>query len=178
MIWSPIVTILAVTVLLCGCGGTISPTAASSMAREPALPEGMEYLSEAPAPETASESLPEITVKPELLTDAGTLCPMEYGTDADVIFFADLDHDGEPERITAGLADFQASGGQYASLKVLAGESADSPVIWEHDYSVAHAGWTMLYLYRENGADYLMEYSPYMNRIWRIQHSYLLHRSG
>lgn len=47
MIWSPIVTILAVTVLLCGCGGTISPTAASSMAREPALPEGMEYLSEA-----------------------------------------------------------------------------------------------------------------------------------
>ena len=164
MIWSPIVTILAVTVLLCGCGGTISPTAASSMAREPALPEGMEYLSEAPAPETASESLPEITVKPELLTDAGTLCPMEYGTDADVIFFADLDHDGEPERITAGLADFQASGGQYASLKVLAGESADSPVIWEHDYSVAHAGWTMLYLYRENGADYLMEYSPYMNQ--------------
>ena len=34
----------------------------------------------------------------------------------------------------------------------------------EHDYSVVHAGWTMLYLYRENGADYLMEYSPYMNQ--------------
>lgn len=189
MIWSPIVTLLAVTVLLCGCGSTVSPTAASSMAREPALPEGRQYLSEAPEPETASESpyetgtgidndtdeqppgnsalshkLPEITVKPELLTDPGTLCPMEYGTDADVIFFADLDHDGEPERITAGLADFQASGGQDASLKVLEGESADSPVIWEHDYSVAHAGWSMLYLYRENGADYLMEYSPYMNQ--------------
>ncbi|MFR2693120.1 MAG: hypothetical protein ACLTBV_21755 [Enterocloster bolteae] len=53
-----------------------------------------------------SESLPEITAKPELLTDAKTLFPMEYGTDADVIFFADLDHDGEPERITAGLDDF------------------------------------------------------------------------
>ena len=164
MIWSPIVTILAATVLLCGCGSTVSPAAGSSLARESALPESMEYLSEVPAPETASESLPEITAKPELLTDAKTLFPMEYGTDADVIFFADLDHDGEPERITAGLDDFQASGGQYASLKVLAGESADSPVIWEHDYSVAHAGWTMLYLYRENGADYLMEYSPYMNQ--------------
>ena len=31
-------------------------------------------------------------------------------------------------------------------------------------WRVAHAGWTMLYLYRENGADYLMEYSPYMNQ--------------
>ncbi len=117
MIWSPIVTILAVTVLLCGCGSTVSPAAGSSLARESALPESMEYLSEVPAPETASESLPEITAKPELLTDAKTLFPMEYGTDADVIFFADLDHDGEPERITAGLDDFQASGGQYASLR-------------------------------------------------------------
>ena len=70
MIWSPIVTILAVTVLLCGCGSTVSPAAGSSLARESALPESMEYLSEVPAPETASESLPEITVKPELLTDA------------------------------------------------------------------------------------------------------------
>ena len=185
----PIVTILAVTVLLCGCGSTVSPTAASSMVREHTLPDGMEYLPKVQTPETSSVSryetgsgmdngsgdpspansalshkLPEITVKPELLMDAGTICPMEYGTDADVIFFADLDHDGEPERITAGLADFQASGGQYASLKVLAGESADSPVIWEHDYSVAHAGWSMLYLYRENEADYLLEYSPYMNQ--------------
>ena len=75
MIWSPIVTILAVTVLLCGCGSTVSPAAASSLARESALPESMEYLSEVPAPETASESLPEITVKPELLTDAGTSAP-------------------------------------------------------------------------------------------------------
>ena len=73
MIWSPMVTILAVTVLLCGCGGTVSPAAGSSLARESALPESMEYLSEVPAPETASESLPEITAKPELLTDAKTL---------------------------------------------------------------------------------------------------------
>lgn len=81
MIWSPIVTILAVTVLLCGCGSTVSPAAGSSLARESALPESMEYLSEVPAPETASESLPEITARPELLTDAKTLFPMEYGTD-------------------------------------------------------------------------------------------------
>lgn len=113
MIWSPIVTILAVTVLLCGCGGTISPTAASSMAREPALPEGMEYRSEAPAPETASESLPEITVKPELLTDAGTLCPMEYGTDADVIFFAMM------ENRSASLLDWLISRHQEDSMPPL-----------------------------------------------------------
>ena len=71
--------------------------------------------------------------------DAGALYPMEYGTDTDVIFF-------------------------NSSLKVLAGESADSPVIWKHDYSLDHAGWSMLYLYREYGADYLLEYSPYMNQ--------------
>ena len=92
-----------------------------------------------------SHKLPEITVKPEQLMDAGALYPMEYGTDTDVIFFADINHDGEPERITAGLLDLQASGGQDSSLKVLAGESADSPVIWKHDYSLAHAGWSMLY---------------------------------
>lgn len=190
MIWPwTIVTILAVTALLCGCSSAVSPTAASSVVREPTLPESTEYPSEMQPPETVSEpryetgtrmddnteaqtraisalshKLPEITVKPEQLMDAGALYPMEYGTDTDVIFFADINHDGEPERITAGLLDLQASGGQDSSLKVLAGESADSPVIWKHDYSLAHAGWSMLYLYREYGADYLLEYSPYMNQ--------------
>ncbi len=165
MIWPwTIVTILAVTALLCGCSSAVSPTAASSVVREPTLPESTEYPSEMQPPETVSEpryetgtrmddnteaqtraisalshKLPEITVKPEQLMDAGALYPMEYGTDTDVIFF-------------------------NSSLKVLAGESADSPVIWKHDYSLAHAGWSMLYLYREYGADYLLEYSPYMNQ--------------
>lgn len=113
MIWPwTIVTILAVTALLCGCSSAVSSTAASSVVREPTLPESTEYPSEMQPPETVSEpryetgtrmddnteaqtraisalshKLPEITVKPEQLMDAGALYPMEYGTDTDVIFF-------------------------------------------------------------------------------------------
>ena len=83
------------------------------------------------------------------------------------------------ENRNASLPDWMISRHQEDNMPPLRywqDESADSPVIWEHDYSVVHAGWTMLYLYRENGADYLMEYSPYMNHI-AYSYSYSLHRS-
>nr|WP_289706835.1 hypothetical protein [Enterocloster clostridioformis] len=108
MIWPwTIVTILAVTALLCGCSSAVSTAAVSNVEREPTLPESMEHPSEMQplTISSLSHKLPEITVKSEQLMDAGALYPMEYGTDADVIFFADINHDGEPERITAG-ADY------------------------------------------------------------------------
>lgn len=115
-------------------------------------------------------SLPKITADSRMLLDAGVSFPMEYGADGDVVFFADVDHDGKQERILAGLTEMEKNNGQYSRVRVLADEAEDSPVLWERDYGMAHVGWNMLYLCQEDGMDYLMEYRPYMNQGYADYH--------
>ena len=115
---------------------------------------------------------PEITALPELMFPSTADFPMEYDEKGDIIFFADVDHDGEGERIELNMNEYKDRGGAGSVLKVRLDNGADSPVIWEREYAAPHAGQTMLYLYREAGQDYLMEYYPGMYQGYA---SYFLH---
>lgn len=84
--------------------------------------------------------------------------PIEYEENGEVVFLADVNHDGREDRIYLGLSGFNERGS--GTVQVLDGMS--ETVLWERSYAKAHAGWTMLYLYRENGQDYILEYNPAM----------------
>lgn len=106
-------------------------------------------------------SLPPVTAPASLLSPSKAHFTTEYTPDGDIAFFADLTHDGKKERITAGLAQFVPQG-EASNLTVHASEQAGSPVLWQRDYGTSHVGWVMLYLYEEDGKDYLMQYTPAM----------------
>lgn len=113
--------------------------------------------------ETGSKSLPPITADAHLINPASASFSMER-TECDIVAFADLNHDGKPERVVFGLEEYAESGGmECGALKVLNGMDENAPVLWSEDYGTVHSGWNMLYLYREDGRDYLVRYSPYMN---------------
>lgn len=84
----------------------------------------------------------------------------EFKGNGDPIFYADVDHDGAQECILLRLRAYDGANGSVA--EVHQDESPDSPVIWSRDFGTAHAGWVSLYLYKEAGKDYILEYTPSM----------------
>ena len=100
-----------------------------------------------------------------------------YDPETDACVFADLTHDGRQELVTVQLWADQA---QAEPLSALAYPSMDEfelgrvtvlrlteeqtvEELWTREVGSAHAGWGECFLYRQDGADYLLEYSPYSN---------------
>lgn len=106
-----------------------------------------------------ASALPELTVSDKDLYPSNAGFPIEYGENGDVVFYADVDHDGKAERITAGLADYEANS---EIGKVQVWDQSTGELVWEREYAGVHPGYTLLYLYKEDGMDYLMEYDPVM----------------
>lgn len=104
-------------------------------------------------------ALPKLAVSDKDLYPSTAGFPIEYGENGDVVFYADVNHDGKNERITAGLADYEANS---EIGKVQVWDAASGQSVWEHEYAGVHPGYTMLYLYKEDGLDYLLEYDPVM----------------
>ena len=151
---------LAIAAMLSGCNAN-SPTKESATI-ESSVPDTAGVQAAASGKDAAiPASLPPITAPAALLSPSKAHFTAEYTPDGDISFLADLTHDGKKERITAGLTQFEAQGGT-SYLTVHATEAADSPVLWQRDYGTAHVGWVMLYLYEEDGKDYLMQYTPAM----------------
>lgn len=66
---------------------------------------------------------------------------------------ADLDRDGEPERIRVR----ELAQGEVYVLEVL---KQDGTLLWSEEAGTPHVGWNTLLLYQERGEDYLIRYQP------------------
>ena len=94
---------------------------------------------------------------PEKLVDTAKISyPIECTSDSDIMLSADLNHDGALEQIVVGVNDFS----QYSELSI----RNENKVVWKHEYSLAYESICMLYLYRENNMDYMIEYIPKMHQ--------------
>ncbi len=84
------------------------------------------------------------------------------------IFLRDLTHDGIKEMITVELLNNEGEqltanddiGQLLVSVFTSNGKSITK--IYELPTGKSHAGWNWLYLYKENGKDYLLQYNPTM----------------
>ena len=84
------------------------------------------------------------------------------------IFLRDLTHDGIKEMITVELLNNE--GEQLTSnddigqllVSVFTSNGKSITKIYELSTGRSHAGWNWLYLYKENGKDYLLQYNPTM----------------
>ena len=76
-------------------------------------------------------------------------------------FYADLTHDGQDDLI---VLETQGNASDYTlevSVTVLTRAlSGEVYTLYERQLDQSHAGWGWLYLYEENGKDYLVEYDP------------------
>lgn len=78
-----------------------------------------------------------------------------YENSAVVTAQADLDHDGETEKVVVRTV----TPGQVYELAV---EKEDGTQIWASEASPAHVGWNTIMLCSEGGQDYLVQYLPTM----------------
>ena len=160
-----VLVLFAATALIAAAGcGPIQNEAVGENPGKMDMPEELDMSGKADVHKESEKlyHLPKITAPDELISPAGADFPMEYAETGDVFFLEDVDHDGEAERIELNLQEYEGQGGGGSFVEVRSDSSAESPVIWKRDYGTPHAGWAMVYLYRENGLDYLMEYAPAM----------------
>lgn len=84
-----------------------------------------------------------------------------YAGGSSQAFYADLTYDGQEDLI---VLETQGNASDYtleAKVTVLASDlSGEVYTLYERQLDQSHAGWGWLYLYEENGKDYLMEYDP------------------
>lgn len=76
-------------------------------------------------------------------------------------FYADLTHDGEEDLVVLETWGDASDYTLEARVTVLARDlSGEVRTLFERQLDQSHGGWGWLYLYEENGKDYLVEYDP------------------
>lgn len=76
-------------------------------------------------------------------------------------FYADLTHDGQDDLIVLEVRGDTSDYTLEAAVTVLSkDQSGEVRTVYERQMDQSHAGWGWLYLYEENGRDYLVEYDP------------------
>ena len=76
-------------------------------------------------------------------------------------FYADLTHDGRDDLIVLETEGDASDYSLEAAVTVFTRDQAgEIRTVYERQIDQSHAGWGWLYLYEENGKDYLVEYDP------------------
>ena len=76
-------------------------------------------------------------------------------------FYADLTHDGQQDLIVLEARGDASDYTLEAAVTVFAKDrSGEIRMVYERQMDQSHAGWGWLYLYEEDGKDYLVEYDP------------------
>lgn len=76
-------------------------------------------------------------------------------------FYADLTHDGQTDLIVLEARGDASDYTLEAKVTVFVRDrSGEVRRVYERQMDQSHAGWGWLYLYEENGKDYLVEYDP------------------
>jgi len=71
------------------------------------------------------------------------------------IAYSDITHNGVQERLVLDITQIEES--QNARL-VIADENNN--IVWEDTAGLPHVGWNSIYLYSNNGEDYILRYNP------------------